>query len=307
MTIKTLEIQSLTKWYGSVCGIEDISFDINQGEIFGYLGPNGSGKSTTIRCAMGLLKATSGQTHIFGQRVKPGRATQHNRIGYLPGDFRIWRNLRAHKSLDVLAAIGNKNHTRKRCEELAERLGLDLNRPVGELSKGNRQKVGIIYAFQHDPELLILDEPTSGLDPLVSQTVLELIREAAENSATVLLSSHDLSEVSAVCGRAGILRQGRLVELSKISQIVQQGQRQLKVWFVGGTEVPVLPAEKLEGVREIGRTEQSLHLTYQGKADTVLKWLAQFPVSRIATPQTSLEEAFIQYYSDSPEQNGGAL
>ena len=303
--MKTLEIQSLTKWYGSVCGIEGVSFDIEQGEIFGYLGPNGSGKTTTIRCIMGLLKATSGQARIFGQQVSPGRATQHNRIGYLPGDFRIWRNYRAHRSLEVLAAIGDKDHTKQRREELAERLGLNLNRPVGDLAKGNRQKVGVVYAFQHEPELLILDEPTSGLDPLVSQTVLSLIREAVDDGATVLLSSHDLSEVSAVCGRAAILRQGRLVELSKISEIVQKGQRQLKVWFVTGTEVPDLPVEKLEGVTEIGRKGQLLHLAYQGKADTVLKWLAQFPVSRIATPQTSLEEAFIQYYSDSAGPNGG--
>jgi len=303
--VKTLEIQSLTKWYGSVCGIEDVSFDIEQGEIFGYLGPNGSGKTTTIRCIMGLLKATSGQARIFARQVRPGRATQHNRIGYLPGDFQIWRNHRAHRSLDVLAAIGDKDHTRQRREELAERLGLNLSRPVGDLSKGNRQKVGVVYAFQHKPELLILDEPTIGLDPLVSQTVLNLIREAVDDGATVLLSSHDLSEVSAVCGRAAILRQGRLVELSKISEIVQKGQRQLKVWFVAGTEVPDLPVEKLEGVREIGRKGQLLHLAYQGRADTVLKWLAQFPVSRIATLQTSLEDAFIQYYSDSAGRNGG--
>ncbi len=138
--VKILEIQSLTKWYGSVCGIEDVSFDIKQGEIFGYLGPNGSGKSTTIRCIMGLLKATSGQTRIFNQQIKPGRATQHNRIGYLPGDFRIWRNLRARKSLDVLAAIGDKECARERREELAERLGLDLNRPVGDLSKAIAKK-----------------------------------------------------------------------------------------------------------------------------------------------------------------------
>ena len=303
--MKTVEIQSLTKWYGSVCGIEDISFDIEQGEIFGYLGPNGSGKSTTIRCIMGLLKATNGGTRIFGRQVIHGRATQHNRIGYLPGDFRIWRGHRASRSLDVLAAIGSNGRAGRRRGELAERLGLDLNRPVGDLSKGNRQKVGVIYAFQHKPELLILDEPTSGLDPLVSQTVLDLIREAADEGATVLLSSHDLSEVAAICGRAAILRQGRLVELSQISDIVQQGQRQLKVWFVAGTVVPDLPVEKLDGVREIGRKGQLLHLTYQGKADRVLKWLAQFPVSRIATPQTSLEEAFIQYYSDSAERNGG--
>ncbi|MHC4483151.1 MAG: ATP-binding cassette domain-containing protein, partial [Planctomycetota bacterium] len=134
-----------------------MSFAIEQGEIFGYLGPNGSGKTTTIRCIMGLLKATSGQTRIFSRQVRPGRATQHNRIGYLTGDFRIWRSLRAYRSLDMLASIGDKKHAKGQREELAERLGLDLDRPVGDLSKGNRQKVGVIYAFQHKPELLILD------------------------------------------------------------------------------------------------------------------------------------------------------
>jgi ABC-2 type transport system ATP-binding protein len=306
LIMKTLEIQSLTKWYGSVCGVEDVSFDIEQGEIFGYLGPNGSGKTTTIRCIMGLLKATSGGVRIFGRQVRPGQATFHNRIGYLPGDFRVWRSLRANRSLDVLASIGDKDHSRKHREELAQRLGLDLNRPVGDLSKGNRQKVGVIYAFQHKPDLLILDEPTSGLDPLVSQTVLDLIREATDNGATILLSSHDLSEVSAVCNRAAILRGGKLVELAPISKIVHQGKRQLKIWFVEGTEVPVLPVEKLAGVREISRKGQLLHITYQGRADSVLKWLSQFPVSRIATPQTSLEEAFMQYYRNDAQQETAA-
>jgi ABC-2 type transport system ATP-binding protein len=173
-----------------------------------------------------------------------------------------------------------------------------LDRPVWDLSKGNRQKVGVIYAFQHKSDILILDEPTIGLDPLVSQTVLDLIREAADAGAAVLLSSHDLSEVSAVCTRAGILRQGRLVELSSISKIVQQGQRQLKVWFVEGSKVPDPPIDKLPGVQLIQRKDEMLHVAYQGNADAVLKWLAQFPVIRISTPQTSLEEAFMKYYSD---------
>ncbi len=300
-----LEVISLTKWYGSAKGVEDVSFAIEQGEVFGYLGPNGSGKTTTIRCIMGLLKPTSGQARVLGQRVVAGRATQHSRIGYLPGEFRIWGGLSARRSLRVLAALGSSDRAKTRREELAERLELDLDRRVGDLSKGNRQKVGVVYAFQHERDVLILDEPTIGLDPLVSQTVHDIIREAADNGATVLLSSHDLSEVSVVCSRAGILRRGKLVELAPISQIIQQGQKQLKVWFVEGTEVPSLPVEQLGGVREIKRKGQMLHIAYQGKADTMLKWLAQFPVNRISTTQTSLEEAFMQYYSDSSGRNGG--
>ena len=293
---KIIEIQALTKRYGKARGIEDLSFDIEQGEIFGYLGPNGSGKTTTIRCLMGLLRPTRGQCRILGQQIVPGRATQHARIGYLPGDFRIWPGRTARKSLKLMAKLGSGNNIDKRREELAEKLDLDLDRKVRALSKGNRQKVGVVYAFQNQPEVLILDEPTIGLDPLVRQVVLDLIREAARDGATVLLSSHDLSEVAAVCERAAILREGRLVELAPISKIVQQGQRQLKVWFAEGTKVPTLPKDKLPGVRVILQNSDSLHLAYQGTADSVLKWLSKFAVDRIATPQTSLEDAFIQYY-----------
>ncbi len=273
-----------------------MSFGIEQGEIFGYLGPNGSGKTTTIRCLMGLLRPTSGQCSILGRRIEPGRATQHTRIGYLPGDFQIWPGRTARKSLKLMAKLGNGNNVDERRDELAERLDLDLDRKVRALSKGNRQKVGVVYAFQHQPEVLILDEPTIGLDPLIRQVVLDLIREAAQAGATVLLSSHDLSEVAAVCERAAILREGRLVELAPISKIVQQGERRLKVWFVEGTRIPVLPADKLPGVRVIQQNSNTLHIAYQGTADAVLKWLTQFPVDRIATPETSLEDAFIQYY-----------
>jgi ABC-2 type transport system ATP-binding protein len=296
--MKPLEIKSLTKWYGPLRAVRDVSFDIEQGEIFGYLGPNGSGKTTTIRCAMGLLKPSGGSVHVLGQKVKHGKATEHTRIGYLPGDFRIWGSLKAKQSLEVLAGLGDGDKAKSRRLELAEKLDLDMDIPVWKLSKGNRQKVGIIYAFQHEPELLILDEPTIGLDPLVSQTVHDIIREAAEKGATVLISSHDLSEVSAICGRAGILRRGRLVELAPISKIIHEGRRQLKVWFAEGTEVPRLPVEQLDGIRQVKREGQMLQIAYQGKADTVLKWLGQFEVSRIATPQTSLEDAFMQYYSD---------
>jgi ABC-2 type transport system ATP-binding protein len=294
--MKSLEVKALTKWYGSSIGVEDLSFGIEKGEIFGYLGPNGSGKTTTIRCLMGLLRPTSGRCRVLGEQVMPGRATQHKRIGYLPGDFRTWPGLTARKSLTLLARLGNGDEADERRQELADRLDLDLDRKVRALSKGNRQKVGVVFAFQHQPELLILDEPTIGLDPLVRQVVMELIREAARAGATVLLSSHDLSEVAAVCGRAAILRRGRLVELAPISDIVQKEERHLKVWFVKGTKVPPLPTDRLPGVRVIRQDDSSLHLAYHGTAEAVIKWLGGFPVDNITTPETSLEEAFIQYY-----------
>jgi len=294
--VKAIEVETLTKRYGSARGVEDLSFDIEQGEVFGYLGPNGSGKTTTIRCLMGMLRPTLGLCRVLGERIVPGRATQHAGIGYLPGEFRIWGGRTARKSLRLLARLGNGNEADERQQELADRLDLDLDRRVGALSKGNRQKVGVICAFQHRPDVLILDEPTIGLDPLVRQTVLELIREAAEAGTTVLLSSHDLSEVAAVCQRAAILREGRLVELAPVSKIVQQGQRRIKVWFVKGADVTGRPMTEIKDMRVIRKDQESLEIAYQGTAEPVLKWLSQFPVDRITTPETSLEDAFIQYY-----------
>ena len=314
--MKPLEVSSLTKRYGAARGVEDVSFAIEPGEVFGYLGPNGSGKTTTIRCIMGLLRPTAGECQVLGEQVAAGQATQHARIGYLPGEFRVWPELTARRALRTLAALGGGEDSEARCEELAARLELALDRPVGDLSKGNRQKVGVIYAFQHQPEVLILDEPTSGLDPLMRQIVLELIREAAEAGATVMLSSHDLPEVSTVCHRAGILREGRLVELAPISKIVQQGERRLKVWFVDGALTPPVPKGRLAGARVIQQGPGSLELAYQGSVDAALKWLAQFPVERVAAPETSLEEAFIHYYrhpandqhkaAEDPAPTGGA-
>jgi len=295
--VSTLEFNSLSKWYGPVRGIEDITFTVARGEVFGYLGPNGSGKTTTIRCIMGLLRPSHGEVSILGARVRPHMATQHARIGYLPGEFRIWRSHRAERSLGVLAALGGEADARERRHELAERLGLDLNRAAGHLSKGNRQKIGIVYAFQHRPELLVLDEPTSGLDPLMRQVVLDLIRAAAEAGATVFLSSHDLTEVSAACSRAAILREGRLVEVASIASMVQQEEHHLKVWFMDGAPMPELSVEMHSTVRVLQREPGMLHLAYHGACEGVLRWLAQHRVDRIETPRTSLEEAFLGYYS----------
>ncbi len=295
----SIEILNLTKWYGSSRGIEDICFSIEPGEIFGYLGPNGSGKTTTIRCAMGLLRATSGGVVILEERVVAGQGTRHSRIGYLPGEFRIWRSLRGSHSLDFLAGLGQSQSCRQRREELAKRLDINLHRPVGDLSKGNRQKVGVIYAFQHRPEVLILDEPTSGLDPLMRQVVLDLIRESAAGGAAVLLSSHDLGEVAAICQRAAILREGRLVEVAPVSRIVRQGQQRIKVWFTEGNPIPKLPEEFIPSVRIVEQDSTLMCLAHQGHTREILQWLSPYPIDRIATIETSLEEAFMQYYQST--------
>ena len=305
MVEKVIEIKSLTKMYGKAPGVLDLDLDVYRGETMGFLGPNGAGKTTTIRCCMDLLSKTSGEIKIFGMDTSKDSVKIRRRTGYLPGEFRIWGRARARRSLRMLAAFGGNGCAEARRRELADRLELNLDRPVGDLSKGNRQKVAVICAFQHRPDLLVLDEPTAGLDPLMRQTVLDLIREAADGGAAVLLSSHDLSEVSAVCGRAGILREGRLVEVAPIAQIVQQSERRLKIWFIDDTLVLDVPLDQLPGVRIVERQAGMLHLAYQGASDAILKWIAQFPVDRIATPQTSLEEAFMQYYRQQPDVGGG--
>lgn len=299
----TLEVNALSKYYGSARGIEDVSFAIDRGEVFGYLGPNGSGKTTTLRCIMGLFRPNQGEVRVLGQRVEPHRATQHARMGYLPGEFRTWRAHSSERTLGMLAALGGGSGVSSRRRQLADRLELDLKKPIGLLSKGNRQKVGVIYAFQHQPAVLILDEPTSGLDPLIRQVVLDLIREAAQNGATVLLSSHDLGEVAAVCGRAAILREGRLAEVASIATLVQQEEHHLKIWFAEAGFAPALPSELQEQVRIVQRRAGFLHLAYRGACAGVLRWLAQHPVDRLETPHTSLEEAFLGYYSGSPSAN----
>ncbi len=298
----------MTKRYGSARGVEDVTFAIEPGEVFGYLGPNGSGKTTTIRCIMGLLRPTRGQVRVLGRRVVAGRATEHARIGYLPGDFHIWPGMRSTRSLGVLARLGGGgDRIARRREQLAERFDLDLHRRVGDLSKGNRQKVGLIYAFQHEPDVLILDEPTAGLDPLMRQATLDLIRETAEMGATVLLSSHDLSEVAAICGRAAILREGRLIEVAPIAKIIQSSEHRLSIWFADGHLAPRVPLDQLAGVRIVDQKPGTLDLAYQGKVGPILKWLNAFQVDRIATPQMSLEDAFIQYYrGPSPVSNAEA-
>ena len=291
-----LQIKNLSKWYGAARGVEALSLSIAPGEIFGYLGPNGAGKTTTIRCLMGMLRPSAGECRVLGERVEPGRATRHARIGYLPGDFRAWPELTPRRALTLLEALGGRRGGAGRREELAERLGLALDRRLGDLSKGNRQKTGLIAALQHRPDLLILDEPTSGLDPLVRQTALDLIREAAREGAAVMLSSHDLDEVAATCGRAGILREGRLVELAPISQIVRQVESRLTVWFAAGTPAPEFPEGQMPGARVAQCGEGWMELAYHGSADPLLKWLAQWPVERIVTPRMTLQDAFFHYY-----------
>ena len=245
---------------------------------------------------MGFLKPSSGEIRVFGEIVRLGRGTCHDRIGFLPGDFRLWPSLTARKALMTLSGLDGRRNTNSRCREtLAERLGLDLDRPIRQLSKGNRQKVGLVAAFQHDPDLLILDEPTTGLDPLVRVATLDMIREAAARGATILFSSHDLGQVAAVCHRTAILREGKLVELAPVETILAQSEQQIKIWF--DEPVKEYPRAHERGARVIKQGDRYIHIAYRGSPDAILRWATGYSVTRLHSPEPTLEEAFLQYFN----------
>jgi ABC-2 type transport system ATP-binding protein len=231
------ETRELTKFYGRERGVESISIRIERGEIFGLLGPNGAGKTTVIRSAMGFLRPTSGETRLFGEVVRTSSDLHHDRVGYLPADLRLWPGLSARRTSDLLLDIGGRRDRRRR-DELAERLELRMDRRVKSLSLGNRQKVGLLLALQHDPELVILDEPTSGLDPLVRQTVTEILRDFAACGGSIVYSSHNLNEVEEVCSRVGILRRGRLAALRTIAEIRAERGARLEFTLESGAPPP---------------------------------------------------------------------
>ena len=207
-----LILHGLTKRFGRKLAVNNVSLELCEGEVFGFLGPNGAGKSTTIRSVMDFLRPTDGWVELLGGQSLQERTALHDRVGYLAGDIALYENMTGRKLLKFLARIGRKVDW-KYVDELAERFEAVLDRPIRQLSKGNRQKIGLIQAFMHRPKLLILDEPTSGLDPLMKQVFYDLVREVSGQGSTVFVSSHDLAEVQKICHRAGFIRDGKLIAI----------------------------------------------------------------------------------------------
>jgi ABC-2 type transport system ATP-binding protein len=293
-----LETRNLTKFYGSALGIENVSLQIEPGEIFGLLGPNGAGKTTLIRCATGLLRPTSGGTLLFGEAVRTFSDRNHERLGYLPADLRLWPRLSARRTSDLLLGIGAKRPDRRRRDELADRLNLDLKRIIKSLSLGNRQKVGLMLALQHDPDLVVLDEPTSGLDPLVRRTVMELLRERAAAGRTIVYSSHNLNEVEQICSRVAILREGRLAALQSIEQLRSEREQRLEFVLIHPESAPeALPAE-LERFKLHKIAAGRWQVRFRGSPGPLLDWLSRQEIAELTPIQVSLEEAFLTYYRD---------
>ena len=289
-TIETIE---LTKAYGSARGIEGVSLDVEHGEIFGFLGPNGAGKTTTIRTLLDLQRPTSGQARIFGLDSHRDSVAIRARTGNLSGDFDFDPKLSGHELLRHLAALRGMEDLGS-ADRLAQRFEADLTRPLSELSHGNRQKVGLIAAFFHEPELLILDEPTSGFDPLMQEEFHALVREQRDAGRTVFLSSHDLDEVQRVCDRVAIIRAGRLISVERVSSLIEQSYRRVRIEFAEPTDIRALAA--IPGVQSLEREGTIVTFTIAGSLDAVVKEAARHEVVDLEVGHPSLEEIFIAMY-----------
>ena len=313
-----LMTQGLYKSYGKVRALRGVDLEVRRGEIFGFLGPNGAGKTTTIRCLLDLIRPDGGTARVLGIDPQADPVAVQARTGYLPGELALNENLTAERQLRFFADMrgdsagmrGDSADMRgEKADQafvlqLAERLDLDLKRPIKNLSKGNKQKVGVIQALMHRPELLLLDEPTGGLDPLMQQEVLSLIREAKADGSTVFFSSHIMSEVETVAERVGIIRQGRIVEVAETASLVDRGLRHASVRFKEPVDSRVL--DDLPGVQVLSRDDGlSVALQIEGEMDELIKALGALPVSYLDTARPSLEEVFLAYYEVGQENEEG--
>jgi ABC-2 type transport system ATP-binding protein len=290
-----VEADGLTKYYGTTRGIEDLTFQLLPGEVFGFLGPNGAGKSTTIRTMLDLIRPTRGRISVFGMDPRVDGPAVHARIGYVPGEFGLYERLTGGAYLDAFASFRGGVDP-QRIDGLAERLDIDLGRRIAELSHGNKQKLGLIQAFMHEPDLLVLDEPTQGLDPLVQQTFFALIHEARVHGASVFLSSHVLPEVERVCDRVAIVRDGRLVSVSDIASLKASAMRRIELHF--DRPVAAETFASLESVVGVEGHGDVLLLTIHGPVDEVIKEAARHTVVNIASHEPTLEEIFLHIYRD---------
>jgi ABC-2 type transport system ATP-binding protein len=293
-----ITLDGVTKLYGrkQSRGILDVRLDVERGECFGFLGPNGAGKSTTIRLILDLIRPTSGRVTVLGLDGRRQSVEIRRRLGYLPGELALYEQLTPLELLELLGHLRGR-FDRGQVIALAERLGLELGRPIRALSRGNKQKVGLVQAFAGKPELLVLDEPTSGLDPLVQQTFHAMVRETVEEGRTVFLSSHVLSEVQHVADRVGIIREGRIVAVEEVGALRGRSVHELEVRFAD--PVPRDALEAVAGVRSVRLEGPVAHILVEGPLDPLIKELARHVVVDLRSHEPDLEDVFLSYYSDA--------
>ena len=288
-----IRLEGLTKYYGKQLGIADLNLEVKSGEIFGYLGPNGAGKTTTIRLLLDLLRPTSGKATVLGLDAQTDSLAVRRSIGYIPSDPALYGNLSGHDFLTYLANLRGGVQWSK-VVALADRLQCDLSRPIGTLSRGNKQKLAVIRAFMHEPQLLILDEPTTGLDPLMQAEFEEMVREAKSEGRTVFLSSHFLPEVEQLADRVGIIREGCLAAVEEINSLKARAIRRLEIEFAG--PVPEEEFARLDGVRNVQTQGNTLLCDVSGILDPLIKAAARYTIVNLKTHEPNLEEIFLAYY-----------
>jgi len=297
-----IETRHLTKSYGSHRGIVDVDLAVEEGEIFGFLGPNGAGKTTTIRLLLDLIRPTSGVARVFGIESSADPAAIHRRVGYLPGEFALFDRLTGSQTIDYFAHLRGGVDPAYQAG-LVERFDLDPGRRFREYSRGNKQKVGLVIALQHRPDLLILDEPTAGLDPLVQQTFFEVLRENAAAGRTVFLSSHILGEVEKSCDRVAIIREGRLVTVGRVDALRDLAHHQVELRFSG--PAPLGAFVGLAGVSDLAADGSTLRMRVTGSMAPVVQAAARFDLIDFESREPSLEQTFLaQYGREAVEVNG---
>ena len=296
---KVIEATGLTKRYGRARGIEDVDLVVRRGEIFGFIGPNGAGKSTFVRVLLGLIRATDGQARILGMPCEPSAKPLLARVGYLPSEIQFYHGMRVGELVKFSARLRHRDCSAE-AARLADRLGLDMKRKIDDLSLGNRKKVGVVCALQHEPELLILDEPTSGLDPLVQQEFFALLEERRAAGGTVMLSSHVLSEVQRYCDRAAVIREGRIIAEGSVEELASTSARRVRVVAAAPVEAPVL-----EGVRSFEPRADGASFLFQGDMGALVEWLATLPVLDVTIEEPDLDEVFMHFYTGEEDAGTG--
>lgn len=288
-----IQTTNLTKYYGEARGIVDLNLAVKKGEFFGFIGPNGAGKSTCIRTLLGLIKCSSGSATVLGLDMEQDKTEILKRVGYMPSETMFYAGMRVKDVLKLSADLRKKD-CREEAQILCERLQLDVNKKVEELSFGNKKKVSIVCALQHKPELLILDEPTSGLDPLMQREFFQILQERNEQGTTIFLSSHILAEVQKNCTRAGIIREGRLIACDSVEALSQTKAK--RVYVQGNVNI-----EELAQVRDLRQTENGFTFLYGGEVKRLLEVLSKQPILDLSISEPNLEEIFMHYYVDGGE------
>jgi ABC-2 type transport system ATP-binding protein len=293
MTVPAIETSHLTKYYGKSRGIVDVGLTVEAGQIFGFLGPNGAGKSTTIRLLLDLIRPTGGSARVLGLDARRDRLAIDRRVAYVPGELALYGELTGRQLLTYLGNLQGAVDAGFR-EALIERLELDPNKKIKSLSRGNKQKVGLVAAFMIRPELLILDEPTAGLDPFIQIEFERLCEEVRREGRTVFISSHQLPEVENLCDAVGIIREGRLLAVESIASLKARALRRLEIDFAEPVAADTFAG--LDGVRDLSIDDRTLRCTVMGSLDGLVKAAARFEVVNLRSVETSLEEIFLAYY-----------